>query len=875
MSSEDINGEFVYQSGLRQRLRGSTPVPSPPPEKREIAFVSPTAKDSLAAVIRVQRAFRRALYRFDRNALIDRLRLELRLEVVGGRVVVWLILLVVVGLNLLSTKESSSYNFTLTSSLQSILGIDDFSSMEYWTEAYAGIDSLLVLFYLFGTNSSGPPTTSTLVVPTVFDENFVHPTTLAGDSYSISTWVSLESLGKEIVALDEAGNTCWTVSVSGTRVELTESGGIDISTAASSRSFLVFLFSDNQRMDVSLDAVSVGELSLPIGCSGEIQLGSPEGVQTSPLDSFYFYPFEVSVAQISDTVELRTPFVSAAASTDLYIFQSVPPLSGAALPFPSSAYEFLTPGILSARLTPAEAECQISGSASSAFADIYGTSTTSFAEWCLTEKEIPLSFESEKTPTDEISNFANLGFIPVSSDTYARTMSLVFPGDLAELSVGNFLVRQLVAIPETNKILLVEFSGEPVGFRAEIFQSFYQEDSKWRKSLYFASGIFGIVVAAGFLIKDVLVFVVNVSVWSQAKREYIKHKVSGVIGNRTKQFAWMVSNLVTNVCVLTLLAGRVGIGFAPDQMVEVVSEVSEILENEKFQNQIKPLYSILASAAATFREYNDWEFFGIIVLYLLFARVIHSLSGHPRVGILTATWRTASDDLFHLSLNFVSLFSLQAVIGLIVLYPKQCSLMSSYGAVLLSQWRALVSGTWDEVSADINVHGADWIQILYFTLFLVTMRILLLHFFIAIMIDAYMAVREAVSKNKAHRSFLRDVVDTTEGNFLVKLGKFPKRPDVIAALIEMYALPIVTIEQLGCHPLFGTAQRGEFRFSSNLQRFCWRYFSHYESLREERGQKQEHSEEAAWRRILAELEVMKKMIGKFDFGMEIQALRNN
>lgn len=451
------------------------------------------------------------------------------------------------------------------------------------------------------------------------------------------------------------------------------------------------------------------------------------------------------------------------------------------------------------------------------------------------------------------------GFGPVGDGEYSKLVSDLFPGELTRIvSTGGMCLSMLVLIAQVEKLVMFDVNfpvdGQPV---VDLYQVFLPSSPYVRsRNLFDATAIVGIVVSGFFLLKDILVFVVNIVVWSSEAKEYVKHQVSGVIGTRTKQVVWMLSNVITNACVLVLLAGRLGIGVMSDNIVGILDQL------EAAQN-IPQTHAAISDLRIAFSDFFSYESFGIFVLYLLVARVIHSLSGHPRVGILTATWRSASDDVIQLSVNFFLLFLAQAVVGFVLL-GKRTPLMASYGQVLLSQWQALVSGTWDDMteSMDLGIHGSDWVEILYFSVFLVTTRICLLNFFIAILIDAYMAVRKAVEKSV--QSFPRDVLDTAQSDFLVKAGLLPNKQDVIALLLGLYAAEQVDIELMGKSNVFDGGidpRKGEYLFTNKLQKFCWRYFAKYAYLRRARNEATvAETSTADLREIVAAIEVMKAII---------------
>ena len=828
----DILVSLPEHPGLRQRVKGSTP----PPQAVSIPVVSSppkkTAKDSLAAIVRLQRAFRRAFYRFDRSSLIDRLRLELRLKVVGGRVFVWLMLLAVVILNLASTHEGSSYNLYLTTSLASILDLSSFRDSHFWSDATVSVDNLMSLFYTFSLSSIPltvwPPPS---ILPSVLSSSLVNST------YVVSTWTSEDS--RALQARDS--NLCWTIGLEEFSLTLDGIEQVQITSPG-----IILIALDNQIAAVSLNGTDIVQFPVPVCSTSYMLITAP----ASHYSSLYLYRSspDLLLPLIPTAIEYMFPFLTD--SIDPYIYQSLYYNSAPFDSFPANTYQFLTPGIAEyGTLRPPL--CEIDDSALSALQAVY-TGPTWLGSWCLPLSEPAGSFGSQ------VYNYTDF------EGSVIKFVSFMYPGEMEFRN--KLLIRQLVWIPTADRLVLIELTARgsaagassaafldgTEGFTAKQFQAFYSPSGLgWRGQIFSVSGIVGIVLSSIFFLKDLITLVINIINYKYERLE------------RGKVFFWMISNVITSLLILIFLIGRISVG--PNDFTANVTEIQKSLRGpESWIDKENSLAASLGSISDSFLVFREWEIFGIGVLYLLFARVVHSLSGHPRVGILTATWRAASDDFFHLSLNFVSLFLLQGIIGLIVSGTAQKNssgelpgLMGTFGQVLLSQWRALVSGTFSEVSTDLDFHGSDWVLILYFAVFLATMRIFLLNFFIAILIDAYMAVRLAVSKNLATQSFFQDSIDTIEAHWLVQTGLLPKRAELIGKLVDMYALPVVTIDQLGGQEVFGTAKQGEYFFSNTLRRFCSRYFNKYSAVRARK-----YEEQNVWRTVLAEIEVLKNIINK-------------
>lgn len=857
---------------------------------------------SIAAVKRVQRAFRRSLYRFDRSALVDRLRLELRLEIVGGRVVICVILLIIVYLNLLATNESSSFAFWLTQAAESLLSVGSFAGSPTWNDIYSSTDEIASVLYTIGSQSY-PVTTSTVAIPSYV--NSTQSAAYSGSTYAINSWRGAHSKSgfSFTGALQSAPNTiCWRLSVSDTELKYTDAiSGMSVSGTPfrlDSSSRLLFVVSVSSGiMSVFRNAEQKASLTLPVVSNAAVSpcysSDSLIGVTSSSEASFYLYTGALSASAITNIYLNRFPF--AAESSNPYVFQSIPPLSDQVTDTLGGTrnYVMVCPGIISVDLTALASPCEIDASILSDFYEnLYGGydyGSVSTELWCRrTNVDRPAAYFPVPRRLDVSGALQDYGFVALGTPSnLIKQLPVLFPGELATANpISPMKISFMIKIRDANKLVLytIEVGTNTISVNTE--HTVVARESYWT-NMFLATAYAGIVISSFFLLKDVLVFVVNVTVWTRERSNYIKHKLTGVIENRAKQFIWMLTNVVTNSCVLVLLIGRLSIGDIADSIQSDLKVIDYAVGNAaaipSYTDRTLRINGSITSIGSAFTVFNEWNDFGIVCLYLLLFRVIHSLSGHPRVGILTATWRTAGDDILHLSFNFLVLYFTQAVVGLVVM-SEWSPLMTTYGSVCLSQWRALVSGTWMEVDATLDVHGYNWMQILYFAIFLVSIRVCLLNFFIAIQIDAYMAVREHVTNHQTAQSFLRDVIETARTKLLVKFGYLPNRQEVIAMLVEMYATPIVGMEEMRRTWVFSPTERKDG--DKRLQRFCNHYWTSFESVRAGRTNYEERSPTSStspkrfqdvpnsdWRKVLAEIEVMRKVAGKDHLKNEIKRLK--
>ena len=804
-------------------------------------------------IVQLQRSFRKATYNFMRVPLVERLRLELRLEVVGGRVIVWLILLILVCLNLFATIDSTPYTFEVSIDLESALGIANISSSHTWNEVYSRFGTLANTLYDISSRSYQPQT-SKFPLPEALQVSGPY-TIVAPNRFSVTTWLPTGWSGPLVVkgrTVAPGSIDCFTLEVSPSSIKYTDhvTGNADstnVVTASGSNRSMLYVYFGLHELSMSVNGGVLKTLTYP-----DRSLPSHScyttGLTLKTTQDLFVYDGEISDTRYKQAYALKLPFV-ADVTTNPFLFQSVPERSSQSLSPSVKDFEVMSAGSIAVTLpTVATQTCTVAGSLESAVSTIYGAYSMG-SSWCA-----PATTLSASSFMPQGSNlttaFLDYGFFPDSSgQVMVKPLSALLSEDLQAVHGAALMELQFVLrMRSTDRLFFYRVTASATNVGTERYETVLHRPERYSGD-FAVTAIGGIVVSAFFLLKDIIVFVVNVFVWTRERELYQARRIAGVLGTRRKMIAWMTANVLTNASVLVLLVARYSYGdmaeVARAQLASLPTPATEswAADSVSLDNGLDGLYN-------AFITFTRWEHYGVVVFYILLARVVHSLSGHPRVGILTATWRMAFDDLIHLLVVFFTIFQQQAVIGLLLMWDRS-SQMTNYKHVTLSQWHALVSGVWDSTMESFDIHGRDWVISIYFLIFLVTTRVLTLNFFIAVQIDAYMAVREHVMSHSTAQSFLKDAIETAEAKFLVKFGYIPNRQKIIALLIHMYAKPEVTHTDL--------QQGWAFATDDQLNRFCRRYWFKYPQVRS-REEEDVASADADWRTVLAEIEILRDLV---------------
>jgi Polycystin cation channel len=256
--------------------------------------------------------------------------------------------------------------------------------------------------------------------------------------------------------------------------------------------------------------------------------------------------------------------------------------------------------------------------------------------------------------------------------------------------------------------------------------------------------------------------------------------------NRFLHGVWLFINWSVMVSVCALSIAQIAIeksSFVGYDTLNVISSSSSGASN---------VYNAMLYLESELLSKDNWFNLGYILLFLLLSMLIYCMAGHPRIGMFTATWLFALDDLVHFMSAFVLFFFGLSVIGYLGFNDKYDP-FRSLGRTIDFQFEILWSGDWSGYFS--NPYG-DGLLMFYLIALSLVLKIVLFNFFQAILIEAYMAVRESVNNIKVTESFMRDSLNTLLMRVKI-LEKFvPERFKLLLAVNPMYARRSVGIREL-------------------------------------------------------------------------------
>mmetsp|Transcript_18300 Transcript_18300/g.57377 ORF Transcript_18300/g.57377 Transcript_18300/m.57377 type:complete len:610 (+) Transcript_18300:378-2207(+) len=176
------------------------------------------------------------------------------------------------------------------------------------------------------------------------------------------------------------------------------------------------------------------------------------------------------------------------------------------------------------------------------------------------------------------------------------------------------------------------------------------------------------------------------------------------------------------------------------------------------------------------------------VCYVQFLQMIFYFNAHPKMAVLTATVRTALSNLGHFAVLFSFLYLMLGFMAHWMLGPhlKEFGTMSN---TVRSQARML-AGEFIQANQAEALRGQMLAMYwLYAMTFLLVMVWTLMNFFLAIIVDAFVEIRERNSKCSAARDLVTDLVSVWWARVLSWRCGWPKRRALLKYFNKLVDVP--------------------------------------------------------------------------------------
>mmetsp|Transcript_21274 Transcript_21274/g.46660 ORF Transcript_21274/g.46660 Transcript_21274/m.46660 type:complete len:1658 (-) Transcript_21274:219-5192(-) len=203
----------------------------------------------------------------------------------------------------------------------------------------------------------------------------------------------------------------------------------------------------------------------------------------------------------------------------------------------------------------------------------------------------------------------------------------------------------------------------------------------------------------------------------------------------------------------------------------------------------------------------------MVLLFLILLRILSYTSFHPRLALLTGTVTRAFDDMWHTALLVVLISVCFGVIGTWRFGGNRTDFID-LEATMQTQFLMLFGGFQE-----------NWVEstemIIYTVSYMLVQFILILNFILAIIVEAYMKVREVIEEMEVEAEFFHDVFNAYLAHFVGMLSGWPDNK-TLAESLESYC----SRRTVGSHELRNT---GMFKRGSSIVTFL-RFYKGFDFL---------------------------------------------
>jgi len=172
--------------------------------------------------------------------------------------------------------------------------------------------------------------------------------------------------------------------------------------------------------------------------------------------------------------------------------------------------------------------------------------------------------------------------------------------------------------------------------------------------------------------------------------------------------------------------------------------------------------------------------YAVLVLLLFFIRVVVYMRVHPRIAVLYATIIEMSADFFHFCILFITLFCVLAFLAMWTFGDKVAD-FGNFWTACYTQFRMLV-GEFQMPTGENS--GFDITFGFYTIVYFVVVLSLLLNFFLAIVVDSYSNVKDAIVHCKVENNVIWDVLATFSFPVLAFIHGWPQRGTILEKVLR-------------------------------------------------------------------------------------------
>jgi hypothetical protein len=242
----------------------------------------------------------------------------------------------------------------------------------------------------------------------------------------------------------------------------------------------------------------------------------------------------------------------------------------------------------------------------------------------------------------------------------------------------------------------------------------------------------------------------------------------------------MLSRAVLCCFSLVLLASwsaQVPMSKEYDQLLHTFLDM-ESSESEYFEDAIQDYFDVKSHMYAETSWMKRMRIAAYMVLYVQFLQLIFYMSAHPKLGVLTSTMGKALPHIVHFLMIFSTLFFMLAFMAHWMLgynIPE----FGTYGDTIRAQGRMLFGEFIYIDGAEELTTGYSAMYWIYAATFMLVVFFTLLNFFLAIIVDAFVDVKDDINGQIVMSDFFTDVFRICWSSLAWRQHKWPRRIDFV------------------------------------------------------------------------------------------------
>lgn len=264
----------------------------------------------------------------------------------------------------------------------------------------------------------------------------------------------------------------------------------------------------------------------------------------------------------------------------------------------------------------------------------------------------------------------------------------------------------------------------------------------------------------------------NVARWRKTKDEGIDLKG-----------AFLDLLLVAMFCIYCVLR-LVQTSNSGDELLNIVDSFVSIPWSKAIpiSDKVETFNAAISGMETKMNEEKSMNFFGFFLALFALLRIIMETASHPRIAMLVNTIKQGLDDFIHFLILLVTLYFCFALLAW-VQFGGQIEEFSTLPRTVETQWNMMLGALPEDFLAE-PLFG------LFIFTFNIVVFFLMLNFLLAIIVEAYLAVKTATEELQVEEAFYSDIAHVWGTFKQEKLRRWPPLASILKAVQDMKSFTV-------------------------------------------------------------------------------------